>query len=58
MSLLADEDSCSIRVHLREDIGKCKYKVIVVLHIYNKKFGIRLAGHPENKNKSVVVRLF
>ena len=28
MSLLADEDSCSIRVHCREDIGKCKYCIM------------------------------
>ena len=33
-------------------------KVIVVLHIYHKSVGIRLAGHPANKNKSVVLRLF
>ena len=26
MSLLADEDRCSIRVHRREGIGKCKYR--------------------------------
>ena len=26
-------------------------KVIVVLHIHNKSLGIRLAGHPANKNK-------
>ena len=25
MSLLANEDSCSIKAHLREDICKCKY---------------------------------
>ena len=34
------------------------YKMIVVLHIYHKILGIRLAGHPANKNKSVVLRLF
>ena len=28
------------------------YKVIVVLHIYNRKLGIKLTGHPANKNKS------
>ena len=33
-------------------------KVIVVLHKYHKSVGIRLAGHPANKNKSVVLRLF
>ena len=27
------------------------YKVIVVLHIYNKILGIGLAGHPTNKKK-------
>ena len=26
------------------------YKVIVVLHIYCKILGIRLVGHPANKN--------
>ena len=31
MSLLADEDSCSIRVHRREDIGKCKYISLMFL---------------------------
>ena len=25
MSLSANEDSCSISVYIREDIGKCKY---------------------------------
>ena len=34
------------------------YKVIVVLHIYNERLGVRLAGHPANKNKSLVLRLF
>ena len=34
------------------------YKVIVVLHIYNKSLVIRLAGHHANKNKSLVLRLF
>ena len=27
------------------------YKVIVVLHFYSKILGIRVAGHPANKNK-------
>ena len=26
------------------------YKVIVVLHIYVKRLGIRLIGHPANRN--------
>ena len=34
------------------------YKVIVVLHIYNKRLGIRLAVHPANKNKGLVLKLF
>ena len=31
------------------------YKVIVVLHIYNKIHGIRLAGHPAIKNKNLIL---
>ena len=27
--------------------------MIVVLHIYNKSLGIRLIGHPANRNKSL-----
>ena len=34
------------------------YIMIVVIHIYNKSVAIRFAGHPGNKNKSLVVRLF
>ena len=34
------------------------YTVIVVLHIYNKTLGIRLAGHPANKSKGLVLILF
>ena len=34
------------------------YKVIVVLHIYNKKLGNGLAGHPSNKNKSLILIKF
>ena len=29
-------------------------RVIVVLHIYHKMFGIRLAGPSANKNKSLI----
>ena len=31
ISLSANEDSCSIKVHIREDSGKCKYKNIMDL---------------------------
>ena len=31
------------------------YKVIAVLHVYNKILGIRLAGHPANKNKNLIL---
>ena len=31
---------------------------LVVLHIYNKILGIRLAGHPVNKNKSLILIKF
>ena len=34
------------------------YKRIVVLHIYNKILGIRLEGHPANKNKSLILIKF
>ena len=34
------------------------YKVIVVLHIHNKILGIRLEGHPANKNKSLILIKF
>ena len=34
------------------------YKVIVVLHIYNKILGIGLAGQPTNKNKSLALVKF
>ena len=50
----------TLRIELAENANKSyhDYKVIVVLHIYKKSLGIRLAGHSENKNKSVVLRLF
>ena len=50
----------TLRIQLAENANKSyhDYKVILVLHIYNKSLGIRLAGHPENKNKIVVLRLF
>ena len=35
MSLLTDEDSCSIRVDWREDIGKCKYKILMTFRLGN-----------------------
>ena len=34
------------------------YKVIVVRHICNKILGIRLAGQPANKNKSLILIKF
>ena len=45
---------------LAENAYKCYhvYKGIVVLHIYNKSLVIRLAGHPANRNKSFLLRLF
>ena len=50
----------TLRIQLAKNANKNYhvYKVIVVLHIYNKILGIRLAGHPKNRNKSVVLRLF
>ena len=49
----------TLRIQLAENANKSyhDYEVIVVLHIYNKSLGIRLAGHPENK-KCVVLLLF
>ena len=35
MSLSAIDDSCSVNVHLREDIGKCKYCEYILLTFYN-----------------------
>ena len=34
------------------------YKVINVLHNYSKMLGIRLVGHPANKNKSLILIKF
>ena len=34
------------------------YKVIVVPHTYCRIVDIRLAGHPENKNKSLILIKF
>ena len=50
----------TLRKELAENANKSCHvcRVIVVLHIYNKSLLIRLAGHPSNKNKSLVLRLF
>ena len=34
------------------------YSTVFVLHVYNKRLGIRLAGHPANKNKCLVLLFF
>ena len=43
----------TLRIQLAENANKSyhDYTVIVVLHIYNKTLGTRLAGYPEIKNK-------
>ena len=43
-----------------ENTNKCYHvcRVIVVLHIYLKMFGIRLAGPSANKNKSLILIKF
>ena len=47
----------TVRKQFAENANKMYhvYKVIVVLHIHNKTLGIRLVGHPANKNRSLVL---
>ena len=49
-----------LRKQLAENTTKSYhvYKVIGVPHIYNKSLGIRLAGYPANKNKSLILIKF
>ena len=47
----------TVRIQFSENANKWYhvYKVIVVLHIHSKILGIRLVGHPANKNKSLIL---
>ena len=47
----------TLRKQLAENTNKSYhvYKVIVVLPIYTKSLGIRLAGHPANNNSLVLI---
>ena len=50
----------TLRKQLAEKANKSYhvFKLIVVQHIYDKSSVVRLAEHPANKNKSLVLRLF
>ena len=47
----------TVRKQFAENANKTYhvYKMIVVLHIYNKSLGTRLVGRPANKNKSLIL---
>ena len=48
----------SLRKYLAEYAYKSIYKGTLVLPIYDKNVGIRLAGHPADTNKRLVIILF
>ena len=49
-----------VQVQFAENTNKCYQdcRVIVVLHIYHKMFGIRYSGPSANKNKNLTLIKF